>query len=303
MMALPCTLPALFVVVPLSLREGARKGLAIAALFGAGLTTTLAAYGIAVAWLGKILYLDRATLVMWLVAGVMAYAFGLEELGLLKIRWPSFGIRTMSKGGEYVRSYSLGVLLGNAGIGCPNPLFYLLLAYIASTASIGLGGILGALHGVGRAIPLLALSALAVVGVNAVGPIARKQATVKTWVGWGLTIFGTLVLPKPLFGHAWWELSAIHELWNLAVAGTLGTLVAESAAIETLLGDVAVHDPWMIYGPWLFLGTLWSLPVTWKDFLDGKAKWKMAVKLIAIWAFSIAMAYTGEAIPHTHVKH
>ncbi|MBI2351170.1 MAG: cytochrome C biogenesis protein, partial [Deltaproteobacteria bacterium] len=72
MIVLPCTLPAILVIVPLSLGRGYRRGFTMALLFGLGLTITIAAYGVAMAYLGKILYLDQATLIMWLVAGIAA---------------------------------------------------------------------------------------------------------------------------------------------------------------------------------------------------------------------------------------
>lgn len=302
MIVLPCTLPALFVVVPLSMGRGVRKGFVVAVLFGAGLTTTLTVYGVFVAALGKIFYLDQITLLMWFVAGVAAYVFGLSELSLLRLRWPSVGLgsSTIAKGGDYFKSYSLGLLLGNAGIGCPNPAFYLLLTYIASTASIGFGGILGATHGVGRAVPLLFFSMLAILGVNATSSVVRNQARVRSWVGWGLVGFATLILPKPLFGHAWWELSIIHGFWNMAVRRTLGVLVAESDKIETMLGDFNVHDPGVIYGPWLLFAMLWSIPIFWKDYNLRKAGWKTVAKLLAIFGSTLVLAYTGETMPHTH---
>ena len=91
MIVLPCTLPAVFVIVPLSLGRGYRRGFLMALLFGVGLTSTIAAYAMVVASLGKILYLDRVTLLMWLVAGVAAYLFGLSELRLVPWRAPSYG--------------------------------------------------------------------------------------------------------------------------------------------------------------------------------------------------------------------
>ena len=50
---LPCTLPLAFVIVPMSMGQGYRKGLMMAVLFGLGLTITLGFYGVAVAVLGE----------------------------------------------------------------------------------------------------------------------------------------------------------------------------------------------------------------------------------------------------------
>src|SRR4030065_1300686 len=50
---LPCTLPLAFVIWPMSMGKGYRKGLLMAAFFGLGLTITLGFYGVAVAVLGQ----------------------------------------------------------------------------------------------------------------------------------------------------------------------------------------------------------------------------------------------------------
>ncbi|MBI2466547.1 MAG: hypothetical protein HYV62_01795 [Candidatus Rokubacteria bacterium] len=160
MIILPCTLPAVFVIVPLSLGRTARRGFAMALLFGLGLTLTITAYGVAVAYLGKVLYLDTVTLLMWLVAAVAAYVFGLSELGLIPWRPPSYGGAlpgAIQRRGDYLAAFGMGLLLGNAGIGCPNPAFYALLTYIAGSGSAETGAVYGFVHGVGRATPLLAL--------------------------------------------------------------------------------------------------------------------------------------------------
>ncbi len=302
MIFLPCTLPALFVIVPLSMGHKVRKGITISLLFGAGLITTISLYGLAIAALGKILYLDQLTLAMWLLAGVMAYLFGLSELGLLRITLPSTGVGggILLRGGDYLKSYLMGVLLGNAGIGCPNPLFYLLLTYIAATASIGFGGVLAALHGIGRAIPLLAISALGILGLDLTRRIATKRETVARLTGWGLIIFAALTLPKPLFGHAWWELSIIHGLWNTLIAATLGQMVAESEAVETILGDLGIHSPAAIYGPWILFAVLLSTPYLIRQAVEKKVEINKLILVLTLFVFSLLMAYTGENLPHMH---
>lgn len=118
MIVLPCTLPAVFVIVPLSLGRGYRRGFPMAVLFGLGLTLTIAAYGMAVASLSKILYLDRLTLLMWLAAGIAAYVFGLTELGLLPWQLPAYGgplPGTIQQRGDYTRAVAWGCSWGMPG--------------------------------------------------------------------------------------------------------------------------------------------------------------------------------------------
>jgi len=270
MIVLPCTLPAVLVIVPLSLGRGYRRGFTMALLFGLGLTLTIAAYGVAMAYLGKILYLDQATLLMWLVAGIAAYIFGLSELGLLRWNLPAYGgplPSTIQRQGDYLKAFGMGLLLGNAGIGCPNPAFYVLLIYIAGSGSLVTGASLGLIHGIGRATPLLALSILAILGVNATGWLLAKRERIQAAIGWGLIGWAALVIPKGyLFGHAFWEESVFHKVWNGLVHSTLGASIAESAEVERILGDMAVHDPWLLYGPWAFMALLFSIPVLWNYY-------------------------------------
>jgi len=275
MIVLPCTLPAVFVIVPLSLGRSYRRGFTMALLFGLGLTLTIGAYGVAVAYLGKILYLDQVTLLMWLTAGVAAYVFGLSELGLIPWRAPSYGgplPASIQQRGDYFKAFGMGLLLGNAGIGCPNPAFYVLLTYIAGAGSLVTGAAYGLIHGIGRATPLLALSILAILGVNATGWIVSKRERIEKLVGWGLIGLGSLMIPKGyLLGHAFWEESVFHKVWNTLVNLTLGANVAESAAVEQALGDMPVHDPWLLYGPWAVVGLLIALPILWDTYRQLKA--------------------------------
>src|SRR3989344_2467255 len=157
---LPCTLPLVFIIVPLSMGKGYKKGLIMALLFGAGLTTTITAYGLVVATLGKSASLDQVSTIMFLIAGVAAFVFGLSQLRLVALKLPTYSgtPKFIQNRGDYSKSFFMGTLLGNAGVGCPNPLFYWLLIYIASTGSLEIGASLGAVHGIGRAVPLILLS-------------------------------------------------------------------------------------------------------------------------------------------------
>lgn len=276
MIVLPCTLPAVLVIVPLSLGRGYRRGFTMALLFSLGLTITIAAYGVAMAYLGKILYLDQATLLMWLVAGIAAYIFGLSELGLLGWTLPAYSgplPSTIQRQGDYLKAFGMGLLLGNAGIGCPNPAFYVLLTYIAGSGSLMTGASLGLIHGIGRATPLLAFSILAILGVNATGWLLAKRERIQVAMGWGLIGWASLVIPKGyLFGHAFWEESVFHKVWNNLVHLTFGANIAESAEVERALGDMTVHDPWLLYGPWAFMGLLIALPMLWNYYQQLKIR-------------------------------
>ena len=190
MIILPCTLPLVFIIVPLSMGQGYKKGLSMAVLFGLGLTITIASYGIAIAAIGQSASLDQASTVMFLIAGIAAFVFGLSQLKLISLRLPSYSgtPKFIQKRGEYTKSFFMGLLLGNAGVGCPNPLFYWLLIYIAGTGSIEVGVSLGVVHGVGRAIPLILMSVLAVIGINATKSLTLKRESIESPVNQPLLV-------------------------------------------------------------------------------------------------------------------
>ena len=66
-----------------------------------------------------------------------------------------------------------------------------------------------------------------------------------------------------LFGHAYWEESVFHKVWNKFVHLTLGSNIAESAQVEAALGDMSVHDPFLLYGPWVVMALLVAVPTLW----------------------------------------
>jgi len=228
MIFLPCTLPLVFVIVPLAAKQDKpSKGLALALVFGLGLAMTIAVYGIVTAFLGDYIGLDQFTRVMFVVAGAMALIFALTELDLLRIPLPVFSHKIpnwITQG--YGKSFLLGLFLGNAGIGCPNPAFYVILTYIASTGSATTGAWLGLLHGLGRATPLILLVVLALLGVQAtrfVGDISKRLNTI---TGGALVVVGAFILTYGLFGMHWWEDSIFHAGWN-ALAFAIDPALAE----------------------------------------------------------------------------
>jgi cytochrome c-type biogenesis protein len=223
MIILPCTLPLVFIIVPLSMGQGYKKGLFMALLFGAGLTITITAYGIGVAALGKTASLDQISFIMFLIAGIAAFVFGLSQLKLIKLRMPSYAgtPKFIQKRGDYSKSFLMGTLLGNAGVGCPNPLFYWLLIYVANVGSIETGASLGFVHGVGRAIPLILMSTLAIIGVNATKNLTSKRISIEKATGWMLIVIGSFLIINGLpGGHQWYEGTIVHIGWNNLVSIT-----------------------------------------------------------------------------------
>ncbi len=217
MIVLPCTLPLVFIIVPLSMGKGYKKGITMALLFSFGLVITITAYGVGIAAIGQSASLDQVSTVMFLVAGIAAFVFGLSQLKIISLRMPSYSgtPKFIQKRGEYAKSFFMGLLLGNAGVGCPNPLFYWLLIYIAGTGSLEIGASVGVVHGVGRAIPLILMSVLAVLGINATKSLTVKRESIERASGWMLIIIGAFLIINGLpGGHEWYEETFIHQGWN-----------------------------------------------------------------------------------------
>jgi cytochrome c-type biogenesis protein len=223
MIILPCTLPLVFIIVPLSMGQNSKKGLVMALLFGIGLTITITAYGTGVAILGKTASLDQISIVMFLVAGIAAFVFGLSQLKLVTLKLPTYSgtPKFIQNRGDYSKSFFMGILLGNAGVGCPNPLFYWLLIHIANVGSIEIGASLGLVHGVGRAIPLILMSVLAIMGVNATKNLTSKRISIEKATGWMLVVIGSFLIINGLpSGHQWYEETFVHIAWNNLVSMT-----------------------------------------------------------------------------------
>ena len=224
MIILPCTLPLVFIIIPLSMGKGGKKGLTMALLFGAGLIITISLYGVGIGALGQSADLDDISSYMFLIAGVAAFIFGLSQLKLFELKLPTYSgtPKFIQNRGDYSKSFFMGLLLGNAGVGCPNPMFYWLLIYVASTGSLEIGASLGAVHGVGRAIPLILLSVLAIIGVNYTRGITVNRENIEKLTGWLLIIIGAFLIINGIpGGHEWYESTIIHTGWNNLVSTTL----------------------------------------------------------------------------------
>ncbi len=217
MIVLPCTLPLVLVIVPLCMGQDYSKGFSMALLFGAGLTVTLTIYAVVIAVAGSWLGMDQATRIMLVVAGAAAWVFGLAELGLLTVKLPadSGGVPGfITQRQDHLKALLMGLFLGNAGVACPNPAFYVLLTYIASVGDLFEGAYLGAIHGLGRATPLIFLAILGMLGVNATQALLKRKMAVQKVIGWGLISVGAIILTMGAFGHHWLLVTGAHEGWT-----------------------------------------------------------------------------------------
>lgn len=263
MIFLPCTFPLVFIIVPLALSRKVGKGLTMALLFGAGLTLTFTLYGIALGWLGGFVELYKVISWMLVLGGIAALLFGISELNLIKFKLPfkqTILPASLQGKNDYVRSFFLGFFLGNAGVGCPNPAFYILFGYVATLGIPSVGASLGALHGLGRIVPLFFLVILAVLGINAMNKLAAYQDKVKRFVAWALVGLGAFILNYGAFGMAWFEDSIIHQGWNRFLEISFPK-IAESAAIESSLNlpeGMGGVIPWLSFAGMIGSIILWD---------------------------------------------
>lgn len=275
MIVLPCTLPLAFIIVPLSMGKGYKKGFFMALLFGLGLAITISLYGVFMALAGDAIGFDEAaqqagtvSKVLFMIGGAAALLFGLSELGLLKFELPSYA-RTpkfIEKRKDYSKALFLGLFLGNAGVGCPNPLFYILLGDIAVKGSVLFGGWMGFIHGIGRATPLVFLSILGIMGINATSSIMKHMDKVKKAIGWSLVVLGAAIF---IMGgaHEWYEETIVHEGWNAFVSttGLPAELLKEGHGHEEGPGDFIPHE----IAPWLLLALI-AVPIVWYNYQKKK---------------------------------
>ncbi len=197
MLLTPCRFPVVLGIVPLCKKGSAGRGVALALLFGAGLTVTQTLWGVAIAAVGEVFGMREAARYLSLAGGAVAYVFGLSMLALISVPVPSgpgWGmtsrLRTRS---EFAGAFSMGLLLGNTGLCCPDPVFLSMVPFIAQ-GSLGEGALLSAAYGLGRATPLVAIVLLARGGVDALQLAVRHKQRFDRALGWGLVAIGTFTL-------------------------------------------------------------------------------------------------------------
>lgn len=278
MIVLPCTLPLAFVIVPLSMGKGLVKGLGMALSFGAGVSLMLSLYGVLAALAGKaglsMMGAQVEDIKNWVyfLAGIFAYTFALAEIGLVRFRMPSYTGSApdfIQKRKDYAKAFLLGMFLGNIGVGCPHPATPLILIEIASSADVFYGWSMFFVHAIGRVLPLILLSVLAVLGVNGLNWLIARKEKIERANGWAMVFVAGFILTLGLFTHDWWTNSGQHNLlekitqeeaFNNRMNTQLGTSVAhQHGVIPNAVGIFGQPAEW---GNW-FIVFLWILPFWW----------------------------------------
>ncbi len=292
MIVLPCTFPLAFVIVPLSMGKGPVKGLGIALAFGLGVATTLSMYGVLAAVIGRTfittLGLQGEGLKNWLYfgAGILAYVFALGELGLIKLKMPTYAGAApaiIQKQKDYVKALMLGLFLGNIGVGCPHPATPLIFLEIARSGNIFYGWSIFFVHAIGRVLPLLLLAFLGILGVNGLKWLTERREQVERATGWLMVFVAGFILVLGLFSHSWWVDSGQHTM--------LESVTQEESLLNILgakFGTGNAHHHGLEFGTGLFglpfwlgnwaLVILWLIPLWWWYFREHyKVKVKMEI--------------------------
>ncbi len=277
MIVLPCTLPLAFVVVPLVMKKGLVKGIGIALAFGIGVAFTLSMYGIAAAVVGKVAIgaleapLELVKNWVYFTAGIFALAFALGEIGLIKVRMPSYtgaAPAFIQKRGDYFKALLLGLFLGNIGVGCPHPATPLLLIEIASSGNILYGWSLFLIHAIGRVLPLLFLAMLALLGVNGLSWLVTRKDAIERATGWAMVFVAGFILTLGLFTHDWYVNSGVHTWFETLTQEARFTGIIAENLDSDVVHSHGIEDGPGLFGLPLWLGNwtlvfLWVFPIWW----------------------------------------
>lgn len=159
--------------------------------FALGLATTLAVLGIIAAFVGKVY--GQVGIGLPIIVSVIAILMGLNLLDALPLQLPSFGsLEWISKDlPEGVRSYFIGLTFGVVASPCSTPVLATLLAWIATTQDLILGGVLLVSYTAGYVSPLI----LAGTFTAAI----KKLLELRQWSGWINPVSGALLVGFGVF--------------------------------------------------------------------------------------------------------
>lgn len=159
--------------------------------FSLGLATTLAGLGIAAASLGRVY--GQVGLGLPIIVSLVAIFMGLNLLEILPLQFPSFGSSDWiaEELPAAVRSYLLGLTFGLVASPCSTPVLASLLAWIANTQDLILGGGLLLSYTGGYVAPLI------VAGTFTAS--LKKLLELRRWSGWINPVSGALLLGFGVF--------------------------------------------------------------------------------------------------------
>lgn len=154
--------------------------------FAFGLATTLAILGIMAASLGRIY--GQIGIGLPIVVSAIAIIMGLNLLEIIPLNFPSFGGIEWIKQDfpPAIRSYLLGLTFGLVASPCSTPVLATLLAWVASSKDLVLGGIFLLTYAIGYVLPII------IVGIFT-GNI-KAFLELRRWTSWINPVSGCLLL-------------------------------------------------------------------------------------------------------------
>jgi cytochrome c-type biogenesis protein len=171
--------------------QGRLQGAIQSTWFSLGLATTLAALGILAASLGKIY--GQIGLGLPIVVSLLAIIMGLNLLEIIPLSFPSLGntdwIEKDFPSG--VRSYLLGLTFGLVASPCSTPVLATLLAWVASSQDLVLGGGLLLAYTGGYVAPLIVAGTFTAT--------IKKLLELRQWSTWINPVSGALLIAFGVF--------------------------------------------------------------------------------------------------------
>lgn len=212
MIVLPCSLPMALVVVSYSRGSSRWIGMSTALAFGLGVSTILVIYGIFAALAGSaalsLANMQTGDIKNWIyfIGGCFGYIIALSEIGVLKFTKRPFAVaisQYIQKTDIHKKAFFLGLFLGNIVIGFPYPAAPLLFLESASSGDVIYGGLLFFTHALGRIIPIIFLSLLAILGARHLDWFFVRKEKIASMNGWAMLLFSAFILTLGLFGYTW----------------------------------------------------------------------------------------------------
>lgn len=171
--------------------QGRMQAAAQSSWFALGLATTLALLGIIATSIGKIY--GQIGVGLPIIVSLIAIAMGLNLLEILPLPLPSLGAtdwitEDLPRG---LRSYLLGLTFGLIASPCSTPVLATLLAWVATTQDLLLGGGLLIAYALGYVAPLILAGTFTA--------SLKKILELRRWSGWINPVSGALLLGFGIF--------------------------------------------------------------------------------------------------------
>lgn len=158
--------------------------------FSLGLATTLAGLGITAALVGQIY--GQVGIGLPIIVSIVAILMGLNLLEALPLQLPSFGNLEWSQDlPDGVRSYLIGLTFGVVASPCSTPVLATLLAWVATTQNLVLGGVLLLSYTAGYVAPLILAGTFTA--------FIKKLLQLRRWSGWINPVTGALLVSFGVF--------------------------------------------------------------------------------------------------------